>query len=85
MMMTTDVRPDPDFGEAFARSLATFLDAMNFQEPVEVAGGRITVPVSNDLVVYLDVRAMRRAPVLRRLPRRRRHLTLVESVEGEAG
>jgi hypothetical protein len=80
--------PDPDFGEAFTRSLATFLAAMDFEHGVEVRGQRIAVHLSPDLVVYLDIRAMRRVRSRLRRPVRRRHLTLLAEAPtggGEAG
>jgi hypothetical protein len=79
---------DPDFGEAFTRSLGLFLDAMDFQGGVEVREQQIAVHLSSDLVVYLDIRAVRRVRSRPRRPVRRRHLTLLAEVPtggGEAG
>lgn len=77
---------DPVFGAAFARSLGLFLDAMQFEEPVQVRGQRIIVHVTDDLVVYLDVRAVRREPCRFRRAARRSRLTLVSpSPDDEIG
>jgi hypothetical protein len=77
---------DPAFGAAFARSLGLFLDAMQFEEPVQVRGQRIIVHVTDDLVVYLDVRAVRREPCRFRGAARRSRLTLVSpSPDDEIG
>lgn len=80
------VRSDPEFAEAFARSLGTFLSAMDFRGGVAVEDCRIVVHVTDDLAIYLDVRAERRGAVVIRRPRRYSHLRLVEPTPGdEAG